>query len=298
MRWILLVFFVASTACRSPAAGTAHVTGPATLANDVAADVTQDAFAADSEDIAAETDLGPPVRTILQRPWFATHTRNLLLDGLEATDNSWGYFSGIFLPTSLDRSFTLRPAYLYSDTPVGVSQPLAIVFPATGDVAQSSSRIAVAPFTGSKTPVQAGIWLSARGANDAVVNFPSQVGVSVAILPADATETGKVLLEEDDTPMQLRVSGRWRHFALPSPVSLPNGGWFEVSVTPAFASVWLTAPEVFPVDPNAVKGKSHHTAPISHDDRAAIAAYAQHLQRTPPETIEQRHAVPPPPLER
>lgn len=273
----------ALAACHQPAAQPAAVEADA-ADSDAATDL--DVLGKDAEidvprDIA-EVDagpVGPPIRTLLQRPWFPTHTHNLLLDTLDSSDNSWGYFFGIVVPTSVDLTFQLRPAYFYSDSPVGTSQPIAIVYPSGASASNATANLTVAPFTGSKMPVQAGIWLAVRNDADQLLDDPLAQGVTVALLPTDAT-ADKVLLVDDGTPPQVTKSGHWRHYALAAPLALPHGGWFEIAQPAKKVHLWLTAPEVYPVDEKASKGKAHHQqkAPITDDERAALAVYARHLQ--------------------
>ena len=285
-RWPCLLAVLVAAACTHSAAT------PADLSADVAdpvdatdlADADDVAADANAEEDAVEVDLGPPIRTLLQRPWLATPTNNLLLDTLEDNGNSWGKLAGIELPTALSQSFSVRPAYLYSDSPLGSAVPIGIAFPPQSNVDKVKSRKIVAAFSGTGKQVNAGIWLAGRDAADKLVTTPGKVGISVAILPTDASEATAYPLQSDGTPPLKTASGYWNHFVLPAPVAVPHGGWLIITLAQPNARLWLMAPEVVPTTTTA--GKSHaHGVHVTQEDRDAITAYAQRLHDlTPPRT--------------
>ena len=294
-RWTWLIAAFAWVGCAHPAAAT----GEAALDADDFVDATELSDASDladadaSVDVAevagdtSDVDLGPPIRSVLLRPWRATPPNNLLLDSLEDNDNAWGKLVGIDLPTTLSASFSLHPAYTYSDTPLGVSAPSGLVFPPQSNATKITSRKIVAAFSGSSKPVDAGIWLAARDASDQLVTSPEKLGMTVAILPTDASETTAYPLQSDGAAPIKLSTGYWSHYVLPTPVEVPHGGWLIITLPQVAARLWILAPEIVPATAAKAKGKAHGQH-ATLDDLDAITAYAQRMHDTQPSTTRRR----------
>ena len=227
----------------------------------------------------AGDDAGPPLRTATTRPLLGTSVRNLLLDPFVTTDTSLGHFNGLFLPIvgTTYTTLTLRRAFV-SQSPAGVTAPVASSGSLSGVDAAATSVEIVAPFPGGSDPLAAQIWVSVGDAQGSPVPFATGgKGVAVNLLPNDAP-TQTYPLTPDGAPPQVFAGREWVRFAPASPVPMAQGGWFSIVVDDVNASFQLQAPEV---TPTAMTGAipPPKAVPRAARESAVLAGYVEVTRR-------------------
>lgn len=185
-----------------------------------------------------------PGRTATTRGLLATSTRSVLLDPFTTSDDSWGHFVGFLLPQHVNQFVQVQPARAFvSLSPGGVAAPVASL-PTPSSVHSWGTGVQViAPFPGGSDTFDARIWVSQGDMSGSPVPFDPAT-VTIALFPNDLPSM-KYPLSKASSPVS--YAGReWVALSVPSPVSMPQGGWFSITLEDPQATVQLQAPEVVP----------------------------------------------------
>jgi len=230
-------------------------------------------------DASAALDASTPSsRTLIERSLYGTSPRNLLLDPFVTGDRSWGHFISFFLGSPSEH-FAL-PRTFESASPTGMAAPI-VLLAAGGGGSDAGSRPArvVTPVLGGGGTFSASLWLSASDASGAPVPFAS-VSTRVAVAVFDPTGVTKVVLAPDPSATKT-IGGREWTLLRASTLSLPHGGWFQAQVTDLTYSWRLAGPELVadqPAPPRQLR-RPAAVVPATDEDRAAIVAYGQFVER-------------------
>jgi hypothetical protein len=179
---------------------------------------------------------------------------------------------------------------------MGVSAQAVLVNPAVLSASTGCTAI-IAPFVGSTEPVSAQIWVSLSDASGAPLPIPSSVDggakglegfVAVALLPnalPSSTPVPSYPLALTSAAPTTLAGRQWGLLALTSPVAIPEGGWFAITLMNGSNGLYLAAPDVVPTAAGQiVPGRSvvAPTRPISEIERGAILEYGRRLPRHRP----------------
>jgi hypothetical protein len=232
------------------------------------------------------------------RSLLPTPVNDLLLDPFITADTSWGHFR-VMVPavtpaeTGGDCPYIQRE--LVSASPTGVSGPAVLVNP-TSLPASTGCTAILAPFVGSTETVNAQIWVSLSDSSGAPLPFPTATDagastvdgfLSVAlipnVLPATATPPNSYPLTLTTSAAVVLAGRSWGRLALASPVAIPDGGWFSITLSNGENGLYLAGPQVVPTAsaqvaprPGALAGR-----PITEAERGAVLQYGRLIRSRP-----------------
>ena len=246
-------------------------------------------------DASPPTDAGP-VRTLTTRALLPTPVNSLLMDPFVTADESWGHFRAVVpsidpADTGGDCPYIARE--LMSASPVGISAPTLLVSPTVLPPSYGCTAI-LAPCVGSSETVSAQLWVSVLDATGAPVGSTDggAAGVdaylSVALLPnslpSGPTQPSYPLTLSSTAPVA--IGGKvWVVLELASPVAMPDGGWFSITIVKTDAQLYFAGPEVVPTAAGQIAHRpSSITTGRSMTDRerGAIAQYGRLRDTRPP----------------
>jgi hypothetical protein len=289
---LMTAALVSSLGCGSSPSDQSHDGGSP---RDAASDQSADAKAAGDG----------AVRQLTSRPLLPTPVNNLLLDPFITSDTAWGHFLAVVPAANPDQTTDACPFItreLMSESPIGISGPTVLVNstvlpPSTGCTAILSALV------GSSEPVHAEIWVSLSDASGNPLPFPPATDdgvkvleglVTVALLPNSLPSSAALPAYplEPTTAAgtgRVTIAGReWGQLGLPSPVSIPKGGWFSILVKNLDQGLLLAAPQVVPVGGSGSKWGADpalgpaRMRPMTVLERGAIGQYGRHPPPPPP----------------
>jgi hypothetical protein len=247
---------------------------------------------ADANDVTdASTD-----RTMTTRGLLATPVNNLLLDPFVTADVTWGHFRAVV--PAVDPSQTgpdcpkITREFL-SASPIGIAAPVVLVDP-TVLPASSGCTAIIAPFVGSTEALSAQIWVSLSDASGAPVAIPAvadaaaggldsflTVALVPSVLPSSAAPPASYPFVLASTPPTLIAGREWARLELSTPVSVPDGGWFAITLLNPASGFYLAAPQVVAASTTTLAVvrslASIRTRPITDVERGAMLQYGRLL---------------------
>ena len=234
-------------------------------------------------------------RTMTTRTLLPTPVNNLLLDPFITSDTSWGHFRAVVPAVNPAETGGDCPSItreFLSASPIGISAPVVLVSQAVLPASTGCTAI-ISPFVGSTEAVSAQIWLSFSDASGAPLSFPPVTSsgaanvdafVTVALvanaLPSSTTAPASYRFTPASTPPTV-ISGRpWGLLELASPVAIPEGGWFAITITNPTTTVYLAAPQVVPATTttlSVVRSTGAAARAITDVERGAMLQYGRLL---------------------
>ncbi len=239
-------------------------------------------------------------RSMISRELLPTAVNNLLLDPFITSDVSWGHFRAVVPavdPAETGADCPNLTREFLSASPIGISAPVVLVNTAVLPASMGCTAI-TAPFVGSTEAVSAQIWVSLSDGSGAPLPFPPAPGaggasidtfLAVALLPnvlPDAAPPASYPFSVASTP-PTSISGRqWGLLELATPVSLPEGGWFAITLKNPTGGLFLAAPQIVPAATTTqsitVPLGAVQSRPMTEVERGAILQYGRLLARPAP----------------
>jgi hypothetical protein len=237
---------------------------------------------ADSSDSSDAT----PIRVATTRGLLPTSVQNLLLDPFVTYDESWGHFDQVDPVTDGFCAPIVRE--ILSQSPVGVAGAVAKVS------VQGHCTEILAPFPGAaKGSASAEMWISLSDATGAPLPFPSAHDLDGVIkvellpnyLPSQTPQTvyplevvsASPIAPSDGGPLPVTIAGRQWGLVAASRVSLPQGGWFVITLVNPTDSFYLAGAEVVASD--LVSLARPRARLVTDGDRASTKAYGEVVRR-------------------
>jgi hypothetical protein len=263
-------------------------------ASDAGTDVELDASDTGAE--ASEHATDAAVRTLTTRPLLPTPVNNLLLDPFITADRSWGHFRAVVPaldPAETGADCPVLTREILSASPIGVSAPGILVNQTVLPPSLGCTAI-IAPFVGSTEAVAAQIWVSLSDATGAPLAFPSgsdgggaldgilTVSLLSTALPSDAGAPMSYPFTIASTPPVVLAGRSWGLLELDG-VSIPEGGWFVVTLTSPTRSLYMAAPQVVPgATGHGRRPGPARSRPVTEIERGATLQYGRVLPFHPP----------------
>jgi hypothetical protein len=221
-----------------------------------------------------------------------------LLDPFVTSDTSWGHFVGVVPavePAETGGNCPNITREFLSASPIGISAPVVLVSPAV--LASTGCTAIIAPFVGSTEAVSAQIWVSFSDGSGAPLSFPPVTDAGAAdvdafltvallanALPSSTAPPSSYHFTPASSPPTV-LSGRpWGLLELATPVAIPEGGWFAITVTNPASGVYLAAPQIVPATTTtlSVVRPLGAARPMTDVERSAVLQYGRLLQTPPP----------------
>jgi hypothetical protein len=231
-------------------------------------------------------------RTMTTRGLLATPVNNLLLDPFVTADVAWGHFQAVVPAVDPSQTGADCPKItreFLSASPVGIAAPVVLVNQAVLPASSGCAAI-IAPFVGSTEAVSAQIWVSLSDGSGAPVPIPVGADaagtsldsfVTVALvpnaLPSAASPPASYPLTLASTPPTSIAGREWAQLELPAPVSVPEGGWFAITLANPASGFYFVAPQIVPASTTTLalvrSLGAPRSRPVTDVERGAMLQY-------------------------
>ncbi len=190
-------------------------------------------------------------RTLTTRPLWGTSVQSVLLDPFVTSDTSWGTSWASTWKSSTDAVQVPLYRDFVSQSPAGVTVPVAH-YPSLTELGTATATVqVVAPFSGGTPAMAADVWVAATDESNRPVPWKSAAsGIAIALLPNDQP-TASYPLSPTGEP-QIFGGQSWTKLAM-TPAPLPDGGWLSLTISDASHHYLFQAPEIYPAAASAAE---------------------------------------------